>query len=60
MDTIIYQKIDKLQEKLNIIYKSYCDAREVSKRKELWKEVNAIETEIDGLYDLMPNEVHLD
>jgi len=60
MDTTTYQEIAELQEKLNIIYKSYCDAREVSKRKELWKEVNAIGLQIDGLYNLMPNEVHLD
>jgi len=60
MNDAIYQKLDELQEKLNIIYKSYCDAREVSKRKELCKEFSLIEDEIDHLYNLMPNEVHLD
>ena len=60
MNDAIYQKIAELQEKLNIVYKSYCDASEVSKREELWEEVNAIELHIDRLYNLMPNEVHQD
>jgi len=56
MNDAIYQKLDELQEKLNIIYRSYCDAREVSKRKELCKEFSLIEDEIDHLYDSI--EVH--
>jgi len=56
MEVIIYQKIEELEEKLDIVHRSYCAASEVSKRTELWEEVNAIETEIGHLYDSI--EVH--
>ena len=51
MGDSIFQKIDKLQEKLDIVYKSFCDACEASKKEDLWEEVTAIATEMDGLYD---------